>query len=108
MEPNLPRIHDLAGIADPATPPMVGGTSVATISTELIEKAKTAVADSLPFLKFVELVSAKQQVVAGMNYFFDVLMEDEDHKHFLYTMVVWEQAWLGKSQVTSINLKESK
>jgi hypothetical protein len=61
-----------------APPPMTGGYSSASLDNETVKAAQQLAVDEIykrePTRTLVEKVEAQQQVVAGMNYRFDITM----------------------------------
>ncbi|KAG2485140.1 hypothetical protein HYH03_016126 [Edaphochlamys debaryana] len=89
---------------------MAGGVSKADVSNPEIQQAAGFVLSSVNSgqcaglcagldaggkLKLLKVVSASSQVVAGMNYQMELLMENAEGKQILVSTNVWSRPWLA-------------
>ena len=84
-----------------------GGIMPQTVSDDFISKARLAVSVKLPDLIFLKLLAVSTQVVAGLNYYFDVLVQSDEGENIIYRLTLWEQSWLNKTVVTKVEKLDS-
>jgi hypothetical protein len=81
---------------------LCGGIMPQKPNEDFISKARYAVSEKLPDFIFLKLLSVSTQVVAGLNYYFDVLVQNNEGENVIYRLTLWEQSWLNKTVVTNV------
>ena len=101
-EPTAPAAPEAPAAAEPAAPvapPITGGYGAASLEDESVKAAQTVAVDEIykrePTRALTEKVEVQQQVVAGMNYRFDITMTGGAH----YNVTVF-RSLDGKMEVT--------